>query len=273
MSPEQRVVKANDLQLCLICLKHRADRECFTKARPEFKGCSEGGCGMEHHPLLHWALIVARLFQVQVVADSYTPGTQVFQLRQRVKMGKTEVGLAFDGGSNQSFATMEYASKKRLKKVGVAVPVIGFGSPEPVMGELYEVPLRASGKRDIIIKAVAVEAIHNGPPARCPENIATRFLQSRNAKADSLSQAGGAIDICLGMDYPFLQPKYLEKEFTGGQLHLYTSVFGAGLILRGVELPAVREPAYVTTPAVEVTVELPRTWRPRWTSPRTWRLR
>jgi hypothetical protein len=53
MSPEQRVVKANDLQLCLICLKHRADRECFTKARPEFKGCSEGGCGIEHHPLLH----------------------------------------------------------------------------------------------------------------------------------------------------------------------------------------------------------------------------
>jgi hypothetical protein len=59
------------------------------------------------------------------------------------------------------------------------------------------------------------------------------------------------------MDYPFLQPKYLEKEFTGGQLHLYTSVFGAGLILRGVELPAVREPAYVTPPAVETLVELP----------------
>jgi hypothetical protein len=128
------------------------------------------------------------------------------------------------------------------------------------MGELYEVPLRASGKRDITIKAVAVEAIHNGPPARCPENIATRFLQSRNAKSESLSQAGGATDICLGMDYPFLQPRYLEKEFTGGQLHLYTSVFGAGLILRGVELPAVREPAYVTPLAVEAmedAVELP----------------
>ncbi len=99
------------------------------------------------------------------------------------------------------------------------------------MGELYEVPLQASGKRDITIKAV--EAIHNGPPARCLENIATRFLQSRNAKLETLSQAGGVTDIYLGMYYPFLQPKYLEKEFTGGQLHLYTSVFGAGLILRG----------------------------------------
>ncbi len=89
------------------------------------------------------------------------------------------MGLAFDGGSNQSVITKEYASQKKLKKVGFTVPVTGFGSPEPVMGELYEVPLRASGKRDIVIKAVAVEAIHNGPPARCPENIATRFLQSR----------------------------------------------------------------------------------------------
>jgi hypothetical protein len=36
------------------------------------------------------------------------------------------------------------------------------------MTELYEVPLRASGKREITIRAVAVEAIHNGPTAKCP---------------------------------------------------------------------------------------------------------
>jgi hypothetical protein len=35
------------------------------------------------------------LFQVQVVAESYPPGNQVFRLWQRVKMGKTVVGLAF----------------------------------------------------------------------------------------------------------------------------------------------------------------------------------
>ncbi len=104
-SPEQRAVKANELHLCLICLRHTADRECYAKGKPDFKVCSENGCSMEHHPLLHWALIVARLFQVQVAAESYTPGTHVFQLRQRVKMGKTEVGLVFDGGSNHYVIT------------------------------------------------------------------------------------------------------------------------------------------------------------------------
>jgi hypothetical protein len=54
----------NELQLCLICLKHPADRECYTKGNTEFKGCSESRCGMEHLPLLNWALIMARLFQV-----------------------------------------------------------------------------------------------------------------------------------------------------------------------------------------------------------------
>jgi hypothetical protein len=102
------------------------------------------------------------------------------------------------------------------------------------MEELYEVPLRASGKLEVTIRAVAVEVIHNGPAARCPANIATRFLQSRNAKPWDLDQAGRATDVCLGMDYPFLQPRHLEKEFRGGQLHLYTSVFGSGFILRGV---------------------------------------
>jgi hypothetical protein len=105
------------------------------------------------------------------------------------------------------------------------------------MGELYEVPLRASGKREVIIKAVVVEAIHNGPSARFLANIATRFLQSKNAKPWDVEQAGGVIDVCLGMDYPFLQPRHLEEKFRGGQLHLYTLVFGGGLILRRVELP------------------------------------
>jgi hypothetical protein len=75
MSPEQRVVKVNKLHLCLVCLRHTADRECYAKGKPDFKGSSENGWGMEHHPLLHWALIVARLFQVQVAAESYQPAT------------------------------------------------------------------------------------------------------------------------------------------------------------------------------------------------------
>jgi hypothetical protein len=42
-------------------------------------------------------------------------------------MGKTEVGLAFDGGSNQSIITKKYVARKKLRKVGFTVPVIGFG--------------------------------------------------------------------------------------------------------------------------------------------------
>jgi hypothetical protein len=38
------------------------------------------------------------------------------------------------------------------------------------------------------------------------------------------------------MDYPFLQPKYLEWEMRGCPLHLYTSMFWGGPILLGVEL-------------------------------------
>jgi hypothetical protein len=140
MSSEQRVVKANELHLCLTCLRHMADKECYAKGKAAFRGCSEGGCGMEHHPVLHWALIVARLFQVQVTAESYPPGTRVFQLQQQVKMGKSEVGLAFDGGSDQSAITKEYAARKKLKKVGFILPFIGFGSPEPEMGSCTRSP-------------------------------------------------------------------------------------------------------------------------------------
>jgi hypothetical protein len=78
ISPERQVVKANELHMCLVCLRHTADSDCYVKAKPDFKGCSENGCDLEHHPLLHWALIVAWLFQVQVAAESYPPGTQVF---------------------------------------------------------------------------------------------------------------------------------------------------------------------------------------------------
>ena len=55
-----------------------------------------------------------------------------------------------------------------------------------------------------------------------------------------LHQTGEATDICVGADYPQLQPKHIEKEMGDGQLHVYQSVFGCGFILRGVE-PA--EPA------------------------------
>jgi hypothetical protein len=40
----------------------------------------------------------------------------VFQLRQRVKMGKTEMGLAFYGSSNYSVITKEYTRPGRSSR-------------------------------------------------------------------------------------------------------------------------------------------------------------
>jgi hypothetical protein len=101
-----------------------------------------------------------------VAAESYLPGTQIFQLRQRVTMGKEEVGFAFDGGSSHIMVTREIAERRKLKKIGSGVPVIGFGSPDVEIGDVYEVPLKASGKRSITVNAVAVESIYNEPPAK-----------------------------------------------------------------------------------------------------------
>ncbi len=39
-------------------------------------------------------------------------------------------------------------------------PVIDFGSPEVVMGDLHEVPLKASGKRQITLCAIVVAVIY-----------------------------------------------------------------------------------------------------------------
>jgi hypothetical protein len=43
MSWEQRVVKVNQLQLCLICLKHSAERECYAKGKPTSRGVARMG--------------------------------------------------------------------------------------------------------------------------------------------------------------------------------------------------------------------------------------
>ncbi len=80
MSVEQRVVNVNEFRLCQICMKHLADMECYQKAQADYKGCCELRCCIDHHTLLHWALIVSYLFQVQVAPESYpsSPGSQLF---------------------------------------------------------------------------------------------------------------------------------------------------------------------------------------------------
>jgi hypothetical protein len=123
--------------------------------------------------------------------------------------------------------------------MGSGIPVIGFGSPNVEVGNMYEVPLKASGKRSITVNALEVETVFNkmGPPAKCPHNITWRFQQSRGSTAWNLHQPGCATNVCIGIDYPFLQPRHLEWEMRGSPLHLHTSVFGGGLILCSVDLP------------------------------------
>ncbi len=36
-SPEQRMAKANKLQLCHICLRHAAEKECYAMAKAKYK--------------------------------------------------------------------------------------------------------------------------------------------------------------------------------------------------------------------------------------------
>jgi hypothetical protein len=89
-SPEQWVLKANEMHLCLICLRH-------TPGVPRQGEAGLQGVQREwvrhRAPPPHALSPHGDLIQVHVAAESYPPGTQVFQLRQRVKMGKTEVGL------------------------------------------------------------------------------------------------------------------------------------------------------------------------------------
>ena len=41
--------------------------------------------------------------------------------------------------------------------------------------------------------------------------------------------------MCIGADYPQLQPKHIEQEMGHGPLHVYRSVFSCGFLLRGLE--------------------------------------
>ena len=68
-----------------------------------------------------------------------------------------------------------------------------------------------------------------------------------------LHQTGEATDVCIGADYPHLQPKHIEQEMNNGPLHVYRTVFDCGFVLRGVEPPAVpaAKPADGTAAAAE----------------------
>jgi hypothetical protein len=88
------------------------------------------------------------------------------------------------------------------------------------MSILYKVPLN---RRKLTTNEVSMASINNRPLNVCLHNIIWKYLQSRGARVYDLHQWGGVTDICIGMDYDFLQLKYLEQEMHGSSLHLYTS--------------------------------------------------
>jgi hypothetical protein len=54
MTPKQRLDMAHQKQLCLFCLRHPMNRECWTlNMEPS---CTINGCGKPHHEMLHEAL-------------------------------------------------------------------------------------------------------------------------------------------------------------------------------------------------------------------------
>ncbi len=97
-------------------------------------------------------------------------------------MGKVEVGLTFDGGSRHTVVTKKFVNRRKLKKLGGRVPVIGFASPYVGMGAVYE------------------ESICYEPPAKCPHNVTWRFLQSRGTTAWDLHQPASATNVYIGME-------------------------------------------------------------------------
>jgi hypothetical protein len=102
-------------------------------------------------------------------------------------------------------------------KVGRGVAVIWFGSPAVEVGDVYKVHLKASGKRSITVNTVVVEAIYNGPPAECPQNITWRFrtvpVFCHTVTESMMSQYCGFHSVCGMVQYPrFREPWGVEAQ-------------------------------------------------------------
>ena len=106
------------------------------------------------------------------------------------------------------------------------------------------------------LEALAVPHIYTGPAAKSPTNLRTRFMRTYTPLSKEMHQTGEATDVCIGADYPHLQPKHIEQESRDGPLHIYKSIFGGGFILRGVEPgKAPAAPAAISADVAAAAVE------------------
>jgi hypothetical protein len=76
------------------------------------------------------------------------------------------------------------------------------------------------------LEALAVPCIYTGPAAICPKDLRTRFMRTYTPLSKELHQTGAATDVCIGADYPHLQPKHIEQEMDG-PLHVLLECPGA----------------------------------------------
>ncbi len=88
--------------------------------------------------------------------------------------------------------TEEYAQRMRLKKIGSGYQVIGFGHLEAMIGDLYEVLLRAFGKRKVTVNAASGPHLQR---ATCHPACTTL-----GAIAYVMHQPVRVMDICLCID-------------------------------------------------------------------------
>ena len=135
----------------------------------------------------------ARIFSVHAQPAEVEAETQVFSLRQNLKQG---CNIAYDGGSNQTIVTEEYAKRKGLKRIGGAAAAFGLGEAEATVGDMYMVTICDRNLKVHYLEALAVPYIYTGPAATCPKNLRTRFMRTYTPLPKELHQTGAATDVC-----------------------------------------------------------------------------
>jgi hypothetical protein len=67
LSPQQRLNRIANQELCRLCYRHLQGRVCWSQGR--VPNCSVDGCKASHHPLLHRVLVEGHVMIVQGIGD------------------------------------------------------------------------------------------------------------------------------------------------------------------------------------------------------------
>jgi hypothetical protein len=81
LSPQQRLKRIEERELCHLCYRHLQGRDCWSKDK--VANCGEDGCQAAHHHLLHGALVQGR---VMIVQDIGAKKAGVFLCREDIRV-------------------------------------------------------------------------------------------------------------------------------------------------------------------------------------------